>query len=112
MRDSELTIIEYDFTADDHWRERVVSIGPCPGKAPELSGPNKWKHERIACDSGDGTECDVRVLCTCGWVGTPHETESAAIEAFNTSLGLETKPLTEWLIHNRQPVGTAAELPF
>lgn len=109
-RNTEATIIEYDFTADDSWRERVVSIAPCPGNDPCLIGPDRWRHERIACDSGEGAESAVRVLCTCGWSGPPHATESEAIAAFNESQGLETKPITDWLVHQRDP--SIPDLPF
>ncbi len=108
MRDTTKVITEFDFTAEDSWRERLVSIGPCPGADPPFAGPEKWRHERIACD--DGVSDDCRVLCSCGWRGPAHQTEGAAIAAFNASLGLETKPLSEWIVHQRDP--TIGDLPF
>ena len=111
MHDLTTTITEYDFTAEDSWRERLVSIGPCPGKDPPLIGPNAWHHERIACDSGEGTDYACRVLCSCGWRGPPHKTESEAIAAFNSSLGLETTPLTDWIVHQCDP-DAVDDLPF
>jgi hypothetical protein len=100
MTDTTNTIIEYDFSAADAWRERVVTIAPCPGKDPPSVAPIAWRHERIACDDTavDEDPC-VRVMCTCGWRGPPHKTETEAIEAFNKAQGMETKPLSEWTVH-------------
>ena len=110
MRDTTTTTIVYDFTDSHSWRSRVVTTGPCPGKDPPGIGPHKWLHERIACDSGNPGDPAVRVLCTCGWRGPPHATESEAIDAFNKSLGMQTIPITDWVVNRFTHY--AGDLPF
>lgn len=114
MRDTTNTIIEYDFSGTDTWRERVVTIGPCPGTPPDCIGPYPWRHERHACDASSVAEDEnddrVRIYCTCGFEGPIHRSESEAIEAFNASCGVPTLPITDWLVHARKPQSDA--LPF
>jgi hypothetical protein len=116
MRDNETTIIEYDFTAADHWRERVVTIAPCPGTPPDCAGPYPWRHERHACDAQSdpvtGEDVGVRIYCTCGFEGPLHPTESAAIEAFNAERGVATVALSDWLVHRRATDAAEVDLPF
>lgn len=91
---------------DDAWYQRLVLVAGCPN----LFDRSEFRHE-LGVGDHFGDE-KPRIYCSCGWIGSPADSDEAAVAAHNGPVGLGLVPVSEWELVGSRADGDVDGCPF